>query len=269
MKTKFLTKATITIMLLMAFALALKAQHKSSWINSLNIDGQSTDWGENINNFDRNSKLKFGIANNDKYLYIIFQACDEPAQMKLLGGGITLALKTKVKPKITATFVLKGKMPDPSDIEQARESKNRQEMAKLMKQLYLMSKPTMETEGLINHKSSIECGGKEELTFQIKWDENNVMNIELQIPLKELFGEGYKSEEISAKDILMVITPAINENEGTPPHGMREGGPMGGMPPGGMGHSGMPHGEMPNGHMGDRGDSKFLIKHNFLLAVKP
>lgn len=269
MKTKIRTKATIAILVLMVYSLGLNAQHKSSWINSVTIDGQTSDWGDNINNFDRNSKLKFGTANNEKYLYIIFQATEEFAQMKLMNGGVTLALKTKVKPKITATFVLKGKMPDPADMEQVRETKDRQEMAKMMKQLYLMSKPTIETEGLIKYKSSIECGGKEDLAFQIKWDENNVMNIELRIPLNELFGKDFKSEEITSKDILMVVTPAMNENEGTPPRGMRDGGPMGGMHPTGMGQGGMPPSEMTNRQAGDRADAKFLLKYNFLLAVKP
>lgn len=269
MKPKILTKTAITIMLLMIYSSGMNAQHKAGWMNTVTIDGQASDWGDNINNFDRNSKLKFSTANNDKFLYLIFQASDEPAQMKLMGGGISIALKTKVKPKITATFVLKGKMPDPADMAQARESKDRQEMAKLIKELYLMSKPTIETEGLIKHKTSIECGAKDDLAFQIKWDENSVMNLELRIPLKELFGDDYKLEEINTKDILMVVTPATNDNDGTPPRGMREGGPMGGMPPGGMSPGAIPPGEMPSGQMGMRSDFKYLIKYNFLLAVKP
>ena len=155
----------------------------------------------------------------------------------------------------------------------------------MMKQLYLLTKPTIETEGFAESNEMIVAGENGQIAFQVGWNDQNQMNIECRIPLKELFGAKYDLDKISAKDIALIINQTQQEQMQGGPGG--EGGPQGGgMPgggpggPGGGGMQGGPGGGGPEGGMGgSRGGEmsqnrsamfeKISIKNSIILAVKP
>ena len=297
----------------MAGFCSLSAQNKPSWIQGVALDGKVDEWKGAMRFYDKTAKMKYGFANDDKYLYLAFQVIEPDGQIKIMRGGLNIYLKTKVKPKYIGTLKLNGQKPDRQMMEQQmgerpkQQQQQQQEFAQMgeqdqqkggqqgqgkrgpntdmMKQLYLLTKPTIETEGFAESNEMIVAGENGQIAFQVGWNDQNQMNIECRIPLKELFGAKYDLDKISAKDIALIINQTQQEQMQGGPGG--EGGPQGGgMPgggpggPGGGGMQGGPGGGGPEGGMGgSRGGEmsqnrsamfeKISIKNSIILAVKP
>ena len=289
---------------------SLSAQNKPSWIESAGIDGKIQEWQGALRFYDKTAKMKYGFANDEKYLYLAFQVIEPDGQMKIMRGGLNIYLKTKVKPKLIGTLKLNGQKPDRQSMDQQKgerpQQSKQEEFAQMgadgqakegqqqqgkrgpntdmMKQLYLLTKPTIETEGFAESNEMIVAGEGGEIAFQVAWNDQNQMGIECRIPLKELFGAKYSLDKISEKDIALIINQTQQEQmQGGPEgEGQRGGGMPGGGGPGGPGGGGMggPGGGGPEGGMGGPGGGgmsqnrsamfeKISIKNSVTLAVKP
>lgn len=289
---------------------SLSAQNKPSWIQDAALDGKADEWQGALRFYDKTAKMKYGFANDDKYLYLAFQVIEPDGQMKIMRGGLNIYLKTKVKPKLTGTLKLNGQKPDRQSMDQQKgerpQQSKQEEFAQMgaedqakgdkqqqgkrgpntdmMKQLYLLTKPTIETEGFAESNEMIAAGEGGQMAFQVAWNDQNQMNIECRIPLKELFGDRYSLEKISAKDITLIINQTQQDQMQGAPGG--EGGPQGGGMPGGGpggagggmgGPGGMGRGREggmggPGGGMSQNRSSMFekiSIKNSITLAVKP
>ncbi len=286
---------------------AVQAQNKPSWMGNATVDGKLQEWEGALRFYDKTAKMKYGYANDEKYLYLAFQSIDPEGQMKLIRSGLNINLKTKVKPKLIGTLKLSGQKPDRESMEQQRGSRSQQGQGQqsefqqmgpndqqnsgqqqrkagpnidMFKQLYLMAKPTIETEGFAESNEMIVAGEGGEIAFQVAWNDQNQMVIECRVPLKELFGAKYSMDKIAQKDIALII----NQTQEQMPGGPGGEGPQGGMPGGGPGGRGGMGGGMggpgggPEGGMGGPGGSfqnrsnmfeKVNIKNSIVLAVKP
>lgn len=284
---------------------AVNAQNKPSWRQDVAVDGKLTEWEGALRFYDKTAKMKYGFANDDKYLYLAFQVIEPDGQMKLIRGGLNIYLKTKVKPKLIGTMKLSGQKPDRESMGQMGERPQQPKQGELeqmdatdqqgagkqgrkgpniemMKQLYLLAKPTIETEGFAESNEMIVAGEGGEIAFQVTWNEQNQMTLESRIPLAELFGKGYSMDKITKKDIALIINQTQQEMAGGPGgEGPQGGGMPGGGPggPGGMGGGmGGPGGGGPGGGMGGPSGGmsqnrssmfeKINIKNSIVLAVK-
>ncbi len=271
---------------------AVTAQNKPSWKQDVAVDGKLQEWEGALRFYDKTAKMKYGYANDDKYLYLAFQAIDPEGQMKLIRSGLNINLKTKVKPKLIGTLKLSGQKPDRESMEQLRGNKQQQgQQAEfqqmgandqqnggrqkgkggpnidMIKQLYLMAKPTIETEGFAESNEMIVAGEGGEIAFQVNWNDQNQMMIECRIPLKELFGAKYSMDKIARKDIALIINQIQEQMPGQGGEGPQGGGIPGGGPGGMVGGMGGPGGMSQN-----RNSSMFEkinIKNSIVLAVKP
>lgn len=250
-------------------------QNSACWQKNATIDGKIDEWHGNLRSYDKNSRIKYDFANDEKFLYLAFEAIETPTQINLMMNGMDIRLKTKMKPKITATFHLNGKSlerpefpHEPGEGNSQRQfdpttrqsDKHQMPSIEPIKQSYLISKPTIETEGLIARKEPITAGDNGEIAFQIRWNEANQMILEMRVPLTQLFGTNYDLSKIIEKEIALFVnlnTPQMPEMthgdmpQGRPAEGMGPGGPMGGMSPDGL-------------MMGNQG--KLFFKNNILIT---
>ena len=91
------------ILSLIAFlflSISIYGQEVSFFKNQFLIDGQSTDWSNQELVKDDKSGCITGVRNDDKNLYLIFQASDQRTISKILATGMSVTIKTKTKPKV-------------------------------------------------------------------------------------------------------------------------------------------------------------------------
>lgn len=268
--------------LLYAFQVA-NAQNKPEWIDSVSIDGKANEWKSALHYFDKTSSARYGYANDAQNLYLTFMVVEPAGQMRIMRSGLNITLKTKLKPKVTASLKLIGQKPDRESIEQMSQSrlnldnpgKQRSERFDILKNLYLMAKPMIETSGFAKSKETLTSGEGGTVAFQIAWTPQNQMLFEIKIPLSELFGENYSLTTIAAKEISLSVEQAEEESHGGNFRmGMSGGG--GGMN-GGQGGYGRGGGQgMREGDDGESGASsryssyapdKIEFKNSIVLAA--
>lgn len=61
------------------------------------IDGKSLEWGENNQAYNSNVELFYTVANDDSFIYFIFQAKNPDIIKKVVRGGIQLSINLKEK----------------------------------------------------------------------------------------------------------------------------------------------------------------------------
>ncbi|MEO8947091.1 MAG: hypothetical protein ABI308_01690, partial [Mucilaginibacter sp.] len=72
------------------------------------IDGNLSEWNNDFEAYNKNTKLYYTMSNDDKYLYLAIKSTDATNNTKIIAGGITLAINTANKKKdkdaYTVTF---------------------------------------------------------------------------------------------------------------------------------------------------------------------
>ncbi|MFZ4454747.1 MAG: hypothetical protein ACOYOT_00850 [Bacteroidales bacterium] len=275
-------KWILSIASVLLLCLTIQAQNKPEWIDSVGIDGKANEWKGALHYFDKTSSARYGYANDAQNLYLAFMVVEPAGQMRIMRNGLNITLKTKLKPKVTGSLKLIGQKPDRETIEQMSQSrlnldnpgKQRSERFDILKNLYLMAKPVVETTGFTKSKETLTSGEGGVVSFQIAWTPQNQMLIELKIPLNELFGENYALTTIAAKEISLSVEQAEEESHGRNFRmGMSGGGGMNG------GQGGYGHGYGQGMHEGEDGESgassrygsyapdKIEFKNSIVLAV--
>jgi len=112
MKTKIQTSLKISLISLLVTSACLTVQAQKKDVQPTNlkapegikIDGKLTEWGDDMQAYNKATKLAYTIANDDKNLYLVVRCKDNINTSKILGGGITLLINTADKKKEKDAF---------------------------------------------------------------------------------------------------------------------------------------------------------------------
>jgi len=82
-------------------------QEGSIWAPAtVKIDGKLTEWGTTLSAFNKNVKLWYTIANDEKNIYLAIKSTDLDNNNKILAGGISFTLNTDDKKKSKNAFII-------------------------------------------------------------------------------------------------------------------------------------------------------------------
>jgi len=82
-------------------------QEGSIWAPAtVKIDGKLTEWGATLSAYNKNVKLWYTIANDDKNIYLAIKSTDLDNNNKILAGGISFTLNTDDKKKSKNAFII-------------------------------------------------------------------------------------------------------------------------------------------------------------------
>lgn len=267
-------KISLTCMALACFITSSFAQlTEINWQPTLlEIDGNPNDWTTNLRFFDSGSKIKYEFRNDAVNLYFVFKSDEKSLQRQLQQAGMKLKFTVKSNAKTTGTIIFAPKkgmsgMPVPPmnggqgmrpPMPQGGKSELAQNQLPDFDQFAMRPefspKDTAITKGFLFAKDKIFSGNSAKNDIHFAKSRGNVEEaaFELAIPIRELFGDGYKLENIINIPIQFQLTiNSISQNTGS---GEMRGGPgrpgeMGGGPGGGPGGMGGPGG---GGEMGER-----------------
>ena len=218
----------IALMFVSAFSFAQDDIPKSSWVSSpVTIDGKAKDWKLPLSLYDEGTKLFFAFANDDKNLYLCFQAPDDMFQTKIMRAGMVVSLSTKGKHKVSVSFpIAQLSLAEPpgednNDIQNADKQNRRAN--------FILQNTMMNVKGFATRNGIIPVNDTSGIHAAINWDENNKLTYEIAIPYKEWFGAGYTFADI-AKVISLDVTinplKQTQRNTGGSENGMRGRGGM-------------------------------------------
>lgn len=206
-----LMRKIITIALLCTMMGTIKAQEAT-------IDGQSTDWLDTELKVDKNTKLTTAVRNDNEYLYILFQADNQASMSKMLQAGMEITFKAKTKPKVNAKieYPLKaerGQRPQGERGQrraggQAGNGGDRAAQLKARMEGLLATKDQAKLKGFSASNGQIQLSEMDGIQTALAFDDNAeqpVLNYELRLPLKELYGESMDWDKITSKDLSINI----------------------------------------------------------------
>jgi len=206
---------------------------------SVKIDGLSDEWIDNLRYYDSETQLYYGITNDENNLYLCFFTANQMMQMKMFRSGVTIELKTKTKPKRTAsilypkkdttTFQMRSKPAEGEAQAEKPQSQNTGGQGRNMTKRFLEKNPTFISEGFVTLNGTYPTTNENGISLAINWDEKRRMSYEIVIPLKELFGEGFSLDEVSKNEIKLKVNIDAMEmpsQSGQRPVGGQQGGHM-------------------------------------------
>lgn len=269
-------KISLTCVALACFITGIFAQlTEINWQPTLlEIDGNPNDWTTNLRFFDSESKIKYEFRNDAVNLYFVFKSDEKSLQRQLQQAGMKLKFAVKSNAKTTGTITFAPKkgmqgMPMPPmnggqgqrqgqrpPMQQGQKYDLTQNQQPGLDQFAMRPefspKDTAIIKGFLFAKDKIFSDNSTENTIRFAKSRGNMEEaaFELVIPIRELFGDGYKLETISNIPIQFQLSiNSVSQNTGS---GEMRGGPgrMGGGPgmggPGGGGEMGE-RPEMPEG----------------------
>lgn len=242
----------------------------------LEIDGNPNDWTTNLRFFDSESKIKYEFRNDASNLYFVFKSDEKSVHQQLQQAGLKIKFAVKSNEKTTATIQIAAKkqnreMPMPpmngGQPPMPLQTQNTEfNPGQFPMHLDFQKKDTANIKGFLFSKDKIYSDNTESNAIRFAKSSPNIEEsaLEIAIPLRELFGENYKLEDICKIPVAFQLTMnSVSQNNKSAemrggPGGM-EGGPGGG--PGGMGggpggmggpQGGMGGGPGGGGEMGER-----------------
>jgi len=194
----------IALLLVSKISFAQEGTPKSTWISSpVIIDGKASEWKLPLRFYDDGTKLFFAFANDDKNLYLCFQAPDNMFQMKIIRAGMEVSVSAKGKHKVSITFPI----TQTSVTEPTKEDNNEMQNADKQNRRtnFILQNTMMDVKGFATRNGIIPINDTSGIYAAINWDENNKLTYEIAIPFKEWFGADYNIADI-VKDISMDVT---------------------------------------------------------------
>jgi hypothetical protein len=176
---------------------------KSLWVSSpVKIDGRPTEWKLPLKYYDAGTKLFFAFTNDDKNLYVCFQAPDQMSQAKIMRAGMEIYLSVKGKHKISVDYPLGGQ---PAPVSSQTDNSSQENIdRKNRRTSFILQNTIMEVKGFETKNGLIPINDSSGINAAINWDENEKLTYEVSIPLKEWLGANYTPADIS-KDITLEI----------------------------------------------------------------
>jgi hypothetical protein len=253
-------------------------------------DGEVSDWTTGTLRFyDSNLKLAYDLANDDRYLYMIFQLDRTAGTPQMMKAGLQLTVHTKTKPKRTATIQFPTYTPPiPPNRDSTGQEHKPIDQRSLLNNDFLRANTVVETDGFYFDNGIQQYGDTIGILTAVNRDTSGNLFFELCIPLEELFenpvyfpADMQKPLEL---DISMLVVPPFQGGQQAPngqPGGMRppNGGGSGGErpsgpPPGGRNGGmeppagGMPGGEgMPSGKTEAVQEERKTITRKIIFAL--
>jgi hypothetical protein len=225
------------------------------------IDGEGADWGVLPRFFNTESNIKYEFRNDDKNLYFILKAGDRAIQMQLLKAGFSIRFKLKTStPSKTEISFLPNKRTELPQIINGQEGGSQRLVDKSVSQPDIVLKDSAVLDGFEYTNGLITSEKKDEnsICFARSKSPRNLASYEVRIPLREIFGENYKLENIVKTPMQLQINVndlsmnEIKKMRGRMGGGMHSGGRgMGGMNGGGEMRGGGMSNEMPGGEIGE------------------
>lgn len=172
------------------------------------IDGDGSDWVTIPRFFNASSNIKYEFRNDAENLYIIISPADRNTQLQLSAAGfnIKLKLRTSTPERFSIMFQAPkmGMMPPP----QMNQDKL---VEKTILNSESMSKDTATVEGFLFTKGKIVSENTDEksISFAHSKQASNSGVYEIRIPLREIYGNGFKLETVSATPVQLQVN--INE----------------------------------------------------------
>jgi hypothetical protein len=248
------------------------------WQSSLlEIDGNPNDWTTELRFFHSNSGLKYEFRNDASNLYFVFKSDDVALKRQLAQAGMKLKFMVKSEKGKTSYFELKksllqpfpGHFPPPPSADQVLQ--NGQNPPPLLNSggfqgsMMPIIVDTAFVRGFYFADEQIYSGNSKpnSIIFAKSSPAIDEVAFEMQVPIRELFGDNYNLNEIVNIPIKFQLTiNALSQSEmkstgarnvisGMENSGMRAPGMGGGSPEMGGGAPGMRGGgerpPMPNG----------------------
>lgn len=198
------------LLFLSKFLVAQDDVPRAIWAASpVKIDGNAQEWKLPLRFYDDGTKLFFAFANDDKNLYICFQAPDDMFQRKIMGAGMEVSFSIKGKHKVSVTFPLDQQSApsapqNDADAQPGIDRKNR-------RTAFILQNTLMNIEGFVTRNGMISIDDTSGINVAIGWDDNSKLTYEMAIPFEEWLGAGYSLPTLS-KDISMdVIINALKQ----------------------------------------------------------
>ena len=117
-----ITKVSLAL-LTTAFVLSAQAQklpnvqEASVWAPAnVKMDARLTDWGDNLQAFNKTLGLNYTLANDDKNLYLVIKATDQATTNKITAGGITLTINTDAKKSEKEAYIISFPLVDANSL---------------------------------------------------------------------------------------------------------------------------------------------------------
>jgi len=206
------------LLFLSSFSFAQDGTPKSTWASRpVTIDGQAGEWKLPLQFYDASTKLFFAFENDDKNLYLCFQAPDKMFQAKIMGAGMEVSLSAKGKHKVSLTFPLaqqSASSPSAGDDQQSVDRKNRNIS-------FVLQNTFMEVKGFSTRNGIIAINDTSGINAAINFDKSNSLTYEIAIPYSEWFGANYTADDIPQNVSLEVTINALKQ----PRHSKNESQP--------------------------------------------
>jgi len=223
------------------------------------IDGNAADWVSNPRFFNAETNVQYEFRNDSQHLYIILKTTDRATQMQFLRAGFVVHLKIKTKPptKLSIIFPAK-KMLNMSSMMANQEGEPNRLIEKSAVKPEMQFKDSAFLDGFMFSKGAITSGNKDanSICFARSSGTREQIQYELQIPIRELYGNNYILETICNIPLQLQVTiNDLSQSQNSRTQGRNgkrmSGGMSGGRPDGGS-QRGMGGGMSGNGEMEGR-----------------
>ena len=192
-------------------------------LNPVVADGGLSDWPDSLTMFNEATNLYYGLANDDKNVYLAIRSASKQDLTRILAGGISFSanIEGKKKDPPTVIFPILDRTPGKN-----RNSREQPEVVEMQKQVLSRIKDIK----VAGFKEIIDGGISLQNTYGIKaaasFDKNNNLVQEIIIPLSLLNLSTATSNEVTYSirvNGLQVPQSAMSQRQTT----QRQ--PMGGM----------------------------------------
>jgi hypothetical protein len=144
-------------------------------------------------------------------------------QFKIARAGMSLNLETKIKPKRKAGIYFSPFMTEKPGEHKRNDGEKKG--PSIIRQKYLLSPPDVLASGFAFSDGDVmENKDPKKVTYAANWDTLNCMTLEFQIPLRELFGDGYDLKKVAEQEITMTLQENAMEKPETPSDANTQGG---------------------------------------------
>ncbi len=196
------------LLLLATNCLAQTTTQSKRVVKPVTIDGNAQEWINPFSLYEAKTQLMFAIANDDSTLYLCFQCPDMVNQDKIMKAGMEVSILRKGKNKMDASIQfplkknVKGEKTEDIYVENLGGIDG-------IKSNFLLNNYVMLTNGFATQNGTFPMKESKGILIAMNWDITNTLVYEMAIPLYELFGNGFTTEELTKELILGVEIFAV------------------------------------------------------------
>ncbi|MFA6582305.1 MAG: hypothetical protein WCS79_10910 [Paludibacter sp.] len=181
----------------------------SKWQNQvLVIDGDGSDWGSLPRFFNAESNVQYEIRNDDRNLYLILRSTDRATQIQLLRAGFTIRFKVKSQPPAKFSIIFPPKnMIGTSHMRNNQYDRNQILVDKTTSRPNIQPIDSARLDGFQFESGIITSENKNanSICFAKSKENPQQTSYELQIPLRDIYGNDFVLAEISKMPIQLQV----------------------------------------------------------------